>query len=99
MGGVEQPVTTIDPSTIILENLVGDLEIPCDYSVRSWCPDLHADWIARLTPCSCGVAGVRLLCGPCKDLVMQTPDGFECRSCGEVTIPARHAFYSFDALS
>lgn len=101
MGGIEQ-VTTIDPSTIILGHIVGDIEIPCDF-LTTWTETPHAParWIAHRVPCPCGYkGGPRLICENCKEHLMLSDASLECvqDGCREVYSPARTIIHSIEAL-
>lgn len=87
-GGVE---------IIDLTEIVGDIEIPCDYDRLFHCGPAAAKWEMR-GACGCGAKGVRLVCEGCKDAVIATDDGLMCNACGVVTAPARLIFWHIQAL-
>jgi hypothetical protein len=80
--------------TFHIEEIVGDLEIPCDYAGEGdpSCPkDQPAEWVLFLVTCSCGVGGKKLACDTCAQNRMASEDAVYCE-CGEVTAPARFAY-------
>ena len=80
------------PSATVLEELVGDILTPCDYSERKWgFSHGHAQWIGIVSPCGCGATGQRLFCDMCFQVFSRDDNCFTCE-CGDVTAPARHAF-------
>ena len=87
-----------DTSPIILEKIVGDWSVVCDYSENNWCPDEEAKWVMNVNCPGCGWSGIRLGCTPCKEMLLTTEDAVEC-TCGEVTAPARHCFSHVEALN
>lgn len=91
-GGVE--VEIID-----LTEIVGDLEMACEYAYLECCKDRAAKWIVFLTPCGGHrMGGPRLICEDCKNYVMATEDCAECGVCGEVVYPFRHVFSHIEPL-
>lgn len=91
--GIE--TTTIE---MTLTEIVGEHALVCDYSELSFCPDLEAQWIGHVRCQTCGYGSERLLCPPCKEFVMHTPDGCRCPACDERVIPFRHAFARFERI-
>lgn len=81
-----------------LTGIVGEMDLACDYSHFECCRQQHANWIARLKVCACGVGGVRLICSDCKNYIMLTEEAAECGRCGFVDAPFRTAFKSFEPL-
>lgn len=95
MAGVE---TVATPSLVFVEWLVGDLQLPCDYSERRWgFSHGPAKWAGFLSPCACGEAGQRLFCEGCYGVFSRDDNCFTC-TCGDVTAPARHAFSRLERL-
>lgn len=82
---------------MVFTELVGELDIACEYDRIFRCGPAHAQWEMRAA-CGCGNTAVRLVCEDCKNAVLQTEDGFSCPSCEEVTIPARHLFWLVNPL-
>lgn len=80
-----------------LADLVGEIELPCEYDRIFRCGPSAATWEMRAA-CGCGALAVRLVCECCKDFTMQTEDGFSCGDCGVVTVPARHLFWLVNRL-
>ena len=87
------------PSPSVIEQLVGDLETPCDYSDRKWgFSHMAAQWVGYVKPCAtCHTTGQRLFCEGCWAVFSQDDNCFTCE-CGEVTAPARHAFSRLDRI-
>lgn len=81
------------PEDLIVAEIVGDLEIPCDYSDSRICPQGPAAWVLHRVPCVCGKGGAVLSCTACKDYRLLSDGAVFC-DCGEVFAPAKHA-YSF----
>lgn len=80
-----------------------DFDMGCDYDDDNWYKAITHDhgpakWIARIACPECGFGGTRLICTPCKSLVISTEHGMRCVKCDEVVIPARKAFTSFEPL-
>lgn len=93
MPGIE--TTTID---VTLTELVGDLEVPCDWDRIFRCGPKAAQWVVGLR-CGCGVLDQRLVCEGCKSVVLAMEEGLSCPSdCGEVFIPARKAIHYMEHL-
>ena len=78
--------------------IVGDIEVPCEYAGDPSCPDEPARWVMHTVTCACGFGGVRIACTPCKDLRMLGEGAVVCESCGYVTVPARLAYHSIEPL-
>lgn len=81
-----------------LTEIVGDLEIPCDWASISFHRGEAARWIVFLSPCVCGRAGERLICGTCKDVSTVTEDCAICGHCGEVYQPFRRVIHKITPL-
>lgn len=91
------PEATIVPS--LIEEVVGEIEIPCDYDRLLHCGPSAATWEMRAA-CGCGQKAVRLACEGCKDILLQTEEALSCpASCGELFAPARRAFWLIEPLS
>lgn len=89
------------PDTNLAEDIIGDLETPCDFSQfeGDGCPDLPAQWVMHRVPCCAGVPLVALACDPCKEARMSSEDSVECDYCGHVTVPARRAYRYIEPLN
>ena len=87
----------IETLPIDLTEIIGELEIPCDYDRLFRCGPAAAEWL-MVARCGCGVVGHRLTCASCKDGIMQTEGGLACPSCDMVFIPARKAFAYMEKL-
>lgn len=80
-----------------LEDIVGEFELPCEYAELFGC-DAAANWIMH-AKCGCGVSVQRLACGGCKNILLSTENGVRCPAeCGEVFVPARHAYHRVEWL-
>lgn len=80
-------------------DVVGNMDVVCDYNAFESCPKDPARWIVTLAKCPCGAGGHRLICSTCKDTVMNTESGLLCGSCErELWSPARLAFVRIDPL-
>lgn len=90
-------MTATDLELVDLTKIVGELQVPCDYSQSRWCPNHPAKWAATVSCPGCGWTAHRLLCD-CKDFLMVTEDCIECKTCGEIVAPARHAFKYIEAI-
>jgi hypothetical protein len=80
-----------------------DFDMGCDYDDDDWHKAIThehgpARWIARARCEDCGLGETRLLCSPCKNLIVQTEHGLRCARCETVIVPARRAFTSFEPL-
>lgn len=95
LGGLE----VVDFETLGVE----DFDMGCDYDDDSWHQAIThehgpAKWIARARCTDCGHSGTRLICTPCRDLMIHTEHGLSCAKCNTVMVPARKAFTSFEPL-
>lgn len=77
--------------------LVGDLELPCDYSHNEFCRQGAARWALTVVCPACGFGGIRLAGTDCKDLFLHTEDFIECIRCDEPG-PARSFIKYVEAL-
>lgn len=85
------------PEQINVTELVGDLDIPCDYHPTLKCGPAAARWL-MVVRCGCGNIAHRLACGGCKSIWISTEDAAECPACGEIFAPARKAFARIEWL-
>jgi hypothetical protein len=94
----EQTIGKID--TFHIEELCGDIEIPCDYMMdeNTTCPGDKAEWVLFLVRCECGQGGTALACDTCAQYRMASDGAVECSGCGEVTAPARLAYSYIEAI-
>lgn len=83
--------------SMVFTEIIGAIEIPCEYGDQFGCGPAPAGWEMRLA-CPCGHAGVRLACGDCKNKWLTADSAAECPACGDVTAPARHLFWHVVAL-
>ena len=79
-----------------LEEIVGAIEICCDYDNQFYCGEA-AQWEMRLA-CDCGYKAVRLSGDQCKVRWLNSDVAAECPVCGLVTAPARHLFWHVEKL-
>ena len=93
-------VGVMSPESVIedLSQIVGDLEIPCDYDRVYQCGPAVARWL-MVAKCGCGNTAHRLACGGCKNLWVSSEGAAECGECGEIFTPARRAFSRIEWLS
>lgn len=80
------------PDEAILEDLSAEWESACDYSddYHGICKTgLPAKWILFASCPECNAHVQRLLCTPCKDLVMSTEHGCICSYCDVILAPFR----------
>lgn len=96
MGGLTQFDQQVDQD--LLADLNDELDILCDYADWAYCPKEPAEWIARTLCPECGARPTRLLCTPCKDLVMTTEHGCWCPECEARVVPFRAVFTSIEPL-
>lgn len=75
------------PSPVYTEWLVGDLQIPCDYSDRDWCGKAHAEWVLFMVCPGCGHNGQRVTGSDCKELMLQSGYCVACPACDLVAEP------------
>ena len=92
-----------DTSPIAVTEIVGDLELPCDYGDDEHSTyGIHSDparWVLTLVRCTCGAGGQTLACDRCKRLRLETSEAaVVCQHCDEVTAPARFAYSHVEAL-
>lgn len=81
------------PAGDVLKEYMGSAQFVCDFANSEGCPDDPAQWIMFTTKCVCGHKAIRLTCTTCKDRRMMADDSAVwCECCGEVTVPARHAY-------
>lgn len=83
----------------VLEELVGDMGMPCDNHDYPWCPKGGAEWAAHMVCPACIRSGVKLWCTGCKDFLTATEDALECAQCGEVAAPARRAVARLEPIN
>lgn len=84
-------MSIVRPEDLIITEIVGDMEMACDYSDDETCSQGPAEWVLFLVRCECGVGGTRLACDGCTQMRIASDDAVEC-DCGEVTAPARLAY-------
>ena len=81
-----------------LEEIVGAMEIPCDYSTERACPDLPAKWVMHLKVCCPHVAMQKLACDGCKEQRLMDAFSLECEFCGTVFDHAPDAYRYIEPL-
>lgn len=91
------------PEDLIVTEIVGDLEIPCDFSDDPICGDSPAHWVLFKHCPGCHDRKALLACDNCKDARMSSECGVICQSrdgggCGELIAPARKAYERVEAL-
>lgn len=92
-------MTAMRTEDLIVMEIVGDLEIPCDHIGDGFCPGSAAKWVMVWRCPDCPNGGISLACGDCKDARMVSADGVEDVSgCGAVIAPARHMYSRIEAL-
>ena len=91
-------MTAMQTEDITILEMVEQHDICCDYADSDFCPKGSAKWVAHGCCHDCGFRANRLICTPCKDLIMATDAGLSCSNCGEVIIPARHVFERIEPL-
>lgn len=90
-------MSTEHDETVFTE-IVGEIEIPCDYDRLFHCGPDAARWVMT-GRCDCGYQGDRLVCGGCKNVVLSTEEGLSCpEGCGLIHAPARHIFIRIEWL-
>ena len=87
MGGLTQFDQQVDQD--LLADLSADLDIPCDYSDQWFCPKEGAEWVLHGRCPLCDYVTQRLLCTSCKNDVLVTEHGCQCRNCEGVVFPFR----------
>lgn len=84
---------SVDTEIVAIEEIVGDLEVPCDYDRMFRCGPSAAEWEMRAA-CGCGDKAVRLVCTDCKEAVLKDGVAVACPSdCGTIHAPARRVFW------
>lgn len=92
-------MTVTDIELVDLTEIVGDLDIICDYDDEDDPHDDPAQWVLTLTRCPCGAGGQTLACDRCKRARLEESfASVECGHCGEVTSPARLAYSHVEPL-
>lgn len=96
--------TSTEIEVVDLTEIVGDIEIPCDYGQYTpydggCAPNVGAaKWLLVLADHGHG-AETRLACTHCKDMRLLVEDaGVECDKCGHFTFPVRKAYSRIEAL-
>lgn len=82
----------------LLDTLAGvldDRSISCANADQDWCGKGEAKWRAHVKCPDCLAHDWALWCTPCRDLVINTEDGFECAQCGALVFPARRMVVEF----
>ena len=99
IGTAVTSFTHYAPGASALQQIVGDLEVPCDYGERKWgFSHGAAKWVGFVRACpTCHSSGQRLFCEGCFSVFSTDDNCFTC-DCGEVTAPARHAFSRLEHL-
>lgn len=93
-------MTELDMQTdgLTILEIVGDVQLPCDFSDQRSCSQLSAEWILYRVPCVCGAGGASLACNQCKEDRESSESAVECL-CGEITAPARWAYAYIEYLA
>ena len=80
-----------------LTELVGGVEIPCDYSDEPACGGGSPSWVLFFSCCE-GGSGVRLACDICKDERLMDRVSIECPACGHIFEHAPEAYSRIEPL-
>lgn len=93
--------TLLEREVVDIEEIVGDLDMACEWYKLPFHAEAPARWIAYIKGCPrCGhKGGIRLVCVDCKDGVLMTPDCAQCHSCGLIISPFRHAVRAFEPIN
>lgn len=91
-------MTAVATDAFMLTEIVGDLDIPCDYSDERDCPDLPAEWVLHVKAC-CYVGRQRLACDTCKENRLMDAFSLECATCGHIFERAPDAYVLIEALN
>lgn len=100
---MSETVTFGQVDTFHVEEIVGDHEIPCDFSAEKLCSQGGARWVLHKLCPSCSDMRALLSCDACKDARMSSEIGVVCKNfngggCGEIIAPARKAYHRVEAL-
>lgn len=84
-----------------LTDVVGDLEVPCEWHRLPFHANAPATWIAYINRCPhCRHnGGVRLVCADCKNGVLLTPEAAVCTYCDGILVPFRKAVSKFEPIN
>jgi hypothetical protein len=97
---MNQTDLTYDLTTVL--DLVGELEIPCDFYVdgKVLCQGEAAEWVLYREPC-CSTAATTpaLACGTCKDARVNDMISLECHFCGKLWEHATDAYSMIERVS
>lgn len=80
-----------------LTKIVGDTELPCDYSDSIDCKGEAPSWVLFFRCCEAG-SGIRLACDTCKDVRLNDYIAVECIACGYIFEHAPEAYSRIEPL-
>lgn len=85
---------------IDLTEIVGDIEIPCDWGHLPICFDGPARWVVLVRCPECNEGRAKVICTDCKDGAMadETAAG-ECNYCSAVYVPFRLCMLHIEPLN
>ena len=91
-------MSIVRPEDLIVSEIIGDMEIACDYSDHRTCGKGPAEWALHRVRCSCGNGGVALACTKCKDDRLLGDFFVTCGECG-VAYHVREAYTYIEPIS
>ena len=78
--------------------LDSEWDIPCDYADQWFCSKEGARWVAHGKCPECGYVAQRLICNPCKEMIVKTEHGCLCWGCPARTVPFRKYIVRIEPL-
>ena len=88
------------PSSTVLEQIVGDLETPCDFFVdgKVLCQGEPAEWVLYRNPCCAATLHPALACECCKEARVMNMIALECGYCGHIWEEAPDAYSMIERI-
>ena len=90
--------TVLSPVEIV--ELVGDLELPCDFYIptKSLCRNEPAEWVLYRKPCCAAKVTPAIACTACKEARVMDLLALECHHCGHIFEHAPDAYSMIEKL-
>jgi hypothetical protein len=100
IGTAVTSFTHYAPGTSALQQIVGDLEVPCEFyeDGRVLCQNDPAQWVMHRNPCCPATMYPVLACDTCKDARVMDMIALECRHCGHIWENAPDAYSMIEKL-
>lgn len=88
------------PSSEVLEKIIGDLEVPCEFyeDGRVLCQNEPAKWVMHRNPCCPATMYPVLACDCCKEARVMDMIALECRFCNHIWEHAPDAYSMIEKI-